>query len=468
MSAVVPAPAMAPSLLSQLTRLAIPLALIQLGQVTMGLVDTAMLGRVDAAQLAAAGIGNAIFFGVVVLGMGTVLGSETLASQAVGAGAHRAAAKAYRQGVWVALGVSLPLAIVVYAVMLYALPVVKVAPDLTTASLSYINGRMAGLPAFLIYIAQRAYLQAYGKTTAPTVAMVIANVINIPADYLLIFGDEGLTEIGLGPIGLSAMGAQGAGIATAIAAWLQVLLVVPAVMRVTHAYSADAKGAWRRALVEPGKLKIVRVGAPVGFQYALEVSIFALVALAMGRLSTVSAAANQVALNLVSTSFSAVLGVSMATSTLVGRYVGANAPTLALRAGLLGIGIGASIMAFSGATFFFFGDQMARWFSEDPAVVAGTVVLLQIAAFFQVADGVQAVACGALRGGGDTDAAFVGNLVAYWVVGLPVAYVLGFVLDWKAPGLWWGLTAGLVVAAAGLTTRFYVKARKGYEAVASA
>jgi MATE family multidrug resistance protein len=199
---------------------------------------------------------------------------------------------------------------------------------------------------------------------------------------------------------------------------------------------------------------LARVGVPIGMQLLTEVGVFAFVTVLMGRLGATATAAHQIALGLASFTFMAVIGMGNATAVRVGRAVGAGDIGGPRRAGLIGVGLGAGYMLVCAAIFLAFPRQLAALFTNDPVVQDAAVVLLRIAAVFQIADGIQGVASGALRGAADTRFASWANVACHWGVGLPIALLLAFHLGYGAPGLWWGLSAGLFAVAAVLVTRF--------------
>jgi MATE family multidrug resistance protein len=196
------------------------------------------------------------------------------------------------------------------------------------------------------------------------------------------------------------------------------------------------------------------VGIPIGLQLLTEVGVFALVSLLAGRLGARVAAAHQIALGLAGMTFMGVLGISAATAVRVGRAIGAEDERGPRRAGLVGLGLVLIYMSVCALCFVLFARPLTRIFTPDPAVLEIAVSLLHIAAFFQLADGVQGVASGALRGAADTRFASWANVACHWGVGLPLALLLGFQLGKGAVGLWWGLSAGLAVVALVLTLRF--------------
>ncbi len=207
--------------------------------------------------------------------------------------------------------------------------------------------------------------------------------------------------------------------------------------------------------------RALRVGLPVGLHMGAEVGIFALVGFLAGRLGTVQLAAHQVAIAVASFSFNAAVGIGNAGSVRVGWAVGARDTAAARRAGLVAIGAGAGFMALWGAAFLLFPGAFARLMSDDPSVVSAATPLFRVAGVFQVADGIQGVGAGVLRGAGDTRFTFAANMVGHWALGLPAALVLGLGLGWGITGLWWGLCAGLVAVAVALVARFrHISARE--------
>ncbi|MGZ3478121.1 MAG: MATE family efflux transporter, partial [Polyangiales bacterium] len=202
--------------------------------------------------------------------------------------------------------------------------------------------------------------------------------------------------------------------------------------------------------------QLFRIGVPIGLQLAAEVGIFSLVALLMGRLGGRAIAAHQIAIGLASVSFMGALGIAQATSVRVGTHIGAGDQPGATRAGWIGIALGVSVMGLWAIVFATVPRLLARAFTPKEAVIEAAAALIQIAAFFQLADGAQVVSAGALRGAADTRFPLVANVLVHWGVGLPLAWICGFTLGWGARGLWVGLTAGLFLIAISLVGRFRV------------
>jgi len=415
----------------------------------MGLVDTAILGRYHPDALAGAGIGNALTFAIMCIGMGVVLGLDPLIAQALGAGEAARTPALVRDGVRVALRWGLALTLVLVATPL-VLGLAGVEPAVADEARIYVYARALGVAPFLCQVALRAFLQAHGRTTPLIVAVLVGNVINALLDWVLVFGDAGLADLGLPGVGLPALGAIGAAAATT----LVTLATVALYARTVRMIVAELGETHPAVAPPPATREIVRIGLPIGLQLLAEVAAFALVAVLAGRLGGTPAAAHQVAIQLASVSFSITVGIGSAAAVRVGLCVGQGDHRAARHAGLVSLGLAAAVMVTSALVFVLAAGPLAAIFTDRHAVVAAAIPLVQIAAVFQLSDGAQAVAAGALRGAGDTRAAFVANLIGHYAVGIPVALGLGFVVGMGAPGLWWGLSAGLTGTAVVLIARF--------------
>jgi MATE family multidrug resistance protein len=433
--------------LRELFRLALPLAAAQAGTQLMGLVDVAVIGRLGARELAGSGLANAVFFAFSVMGMGLVFGVDPLISQAVGAGDFLRARRVLWQGVWLALIVAGVLTVILLAGA-WALPLIGSSPDLIPSARIYLLLRIVGLVPFLLFFVIRAYLQAHGKTRPMLVAMVVANVVNLFADILLVFGG-GALPAWTGPLrAVPAMGVAGAAIATVVCTLVQLAIVVGAVQRIEVPGHVDHRP--NRAEI----LQAVRVGWPVSLQMGAEVGIFALVALLASRLGTLQLAAHQLVIGLASFTFTVALGVAAAGSVRVGIGVGARDLMATRFAGHLTFFAGGVVMGVSALLFALVPRPITRLITDQPDVIAASIPLMLVAAFFQVSDGVQACGAGVLRGAGDTKFAFYANIVGHWCIGFPIALLLGFRFGLGIVGLWWGLCVGLTVVAAALWVRF--------------
>ncbi|HEX6178966.1 MAG TPA: MATE family efflux transporter [Thermoanaerobaculia bacterium] len=442
----------------QLFKLALPLAAAQAGTQLMGVVDLAVLGRVGGRELAAAGLGNAVFFAVSIFGMGLVFGIDPMISQALGAGDRLRARFVMWQGVWLSLLVSAGLTPVLLLGP-FLLQAIGVQAELIPPATTYLVIRTLGLGPWLMFIALRAYLQAHHLTRPLLAAMIVANVYNLGADILFVFGGTILPDWA-GPLrAIPAMGLAGAAVATVTGQLLQLAIVIPAIRKLDVVPGTKLSH-------KPQKLEILRaltVGWPVALQMTAEVGIFALVALLAGRLGTNELAAHQLVISLASFTFTVALGVAAAGSVRVGRAIGARDQQATRLAGYVAFAGGAIVMTLSALIFVAFPRALARMLTTDVGVITTALHLFFVAALFQISDGVQAVGAGVLRGAADTKFAFIANLIGHWMIGFPIALILGFALKMGVVGLWWGFVAGLTVVAVLLLIRFHRLAAKPIE-----
>jgi MATE family multidrug resistance protein len=381
----------------------------------------------------------------MVLGLGVASGLEPLAAQAIGAGEAGRAWQGFLTNLRATLLLWPPLLAAAFAVTL-ALPAVGLDPAVISRVRLYLVGQGPGFAAMLALSSAKTFLQTHGRTTPGLVGSFVANAVNLPVTNLLVRGDGALRAVGLRPLGLPALGALGGGIAFSVAMF--VLLAFVAVPALEY----RAKGHAPIPLA-----KVYRLGLPPGLQMFAEVGVFSLVALLSGALGPVVASAHHIAIGLASFTFMAATGVSAATSVRVAYAIGAG--TSPRPPGILGIALGGVAMTFSAIVFMAVPHLLVRIFTTDERVIAVGVQLVRIAAAFQIFDGVQAVATGALRGAGDLRLPFLANVFAHWFVGFPSAMVLGFTLGYGARGLWWGLTAGLVFVSVLLAGRFWILTR---------
>ena len=423
--------------------LAIPLAVQQLGFQLMGAVDAAWLGRYSESAIAAAGVGNSILFAITSIGLGIVMGLDSVIPKAVGAGATEDARRYLHAGCRLAVLVGLAGMIALLATPAL-LGVADVADDVAADAKLYVYLRSFGVVPFFVSVALRSYLAAFSITRPLILAVVVANLVNAVLDPALIFGVDAL--------GIPALGVGGAAIAT-----VAVNILIPAIYYLAiRTLDGDAP---RATSTRADLATIARYGAPVGGQLLAEVGIFGVATLLAANLGTLSAAGHTIALNLASFTFSVAVGVGAATSVRVGHAIGAGDRALARRRGMYGLGIGLAAMACSAAAFVLAARPIARVFTDDLAVVDAAVPLLMIAALFQLSDGAQAVLAGALRGLGDTRATFIGNVLGHYGLGLGISLLLAYELELGAPGLWWGLSAGLTGTAIYLLVRFLAHTR---------
>lgn len=440
--------------LDTIARLALPIALAQFGLTLLGLVDVAVLGHVSAADLGGASIGRSIGFAGLALGIGAAAALEPLAAQAIGAGEPHVAWRSFVATTIACVLIWVPCSVLSIAATWLLVPI-GIAPELVAPCRSFLIAQTPGLLFFALFLAAKTFLQAHKRTWPALASAIAANVVNIVACNALVRGELPLGRFGRITFGIRPMGAFGAGLASTLAS----VVLVGAVMIVIVPMRPRAMSPASQVSVG----RVLRLGTPIGFQLLAEIGVFSLVAVLAGRLGKVPVSAHQIAIGLASFTFMGVLGISGATAVRCGHAVGEGRSPR--RPGLIGIALGAAFMACTGMLFLFAPRPLVALFTDDPAIAELGVTLLGIAAAFQLFDGVQGVAAGALRGAGDVRFAFVANVGAHWLVGFPLALVLGFHLGLGAPGLWWGLLAGLALVAALLLWRFLVISRRSVERV---
>lgn len=425
--------------LSAQIRLAIPLAAQQMGFQLLGMVDAALLGRYDDTALAAAGVGNNLLFAISALGVGVVMGLDTVLPQAVGAGRRDDARRLLGAGLRLAILTGLVCTLAALASPL-VLDLTGVPSEVARDVELYVSLRAIGIVPYLISIALRSYLAAHNITRPLVIGIIASNLANAGLDVVLIFG--------AGPV--PALGIAGAALATIA---VQTGLAVVYYQGARAVEGAGPRPASRRADLAA----IARYGLPVAGQMFAEIGIFGVSTVLAAHLGKVPAAAHAIALNLASFTFSVAVGIGAATSVRTGQAIGAGDVALARRRGVLGLGIGLAVMSCCAAAFVAVPGALAGLYTDSASMIAATMPLLQIAALFQLSDGAQAIAAGALRGIGDTRSTFVGNVVGHYGIGLAISLALGFGAGLGAPGLWWGLSAGLTGTAIFLIWRFLAR-----------
>jgi MATE family multidrug resistance protein len=414
--------------LRALAVLALPLSVAQLALMGMHLVDTAIVGRSSVADLAGVSLGRSISFAVFSVPMGVALALEPLASQAVGAKEHDRAWAAFVATMKASLALWPATFAVSYAAT-FLLPLVGIEADIAVRARAFLVGNGLSPVLFALFLATKTLLQAQSHTMPTLVAAAVGNIVNWGTCTLLVREAK--------------LGAFGAGLSSTIGTAVLLAVVLFAVRSLRTEVPPDRHVSVRRVL---------SIGIPIGLQLLAEIGVFSVAAVFVAKFGPSVVAAHQIALGLASFTFMMTIGVSSATAVRVGHAIGQERP--ARRSGLLGIALGGTLQAVGAIVFFAIPEKLVAIFTSDPDVLALGVLLVRIAAVFQLFDGVQGVAGGALRGAGDVRFAFLANVVSHWLVGFPIALVLGFALEWGARGIWYGLTAGLVVVAVVATIRF--------------
>ncbi|MGD9509358.1 MAG: MATE family efflux transporter [Geminicoccaceae bacterium] len=427
--------------------LALPLVLTQLLQVLVNTTEVVMLGWLDARALAAASLAAALPHTAMMFGVGIASATAPLVAQAKGARQARKIRRVVRQGLWVTLAVTLPLMLVLWFVR-PILTAMGQQPELLVMTEAYMRGALWGLPFAVGFIVLRSFAASFGRTRAILAAAVAGTLFNIPLSWVLIFGG----------LGLSPLGARGAGVAVAIIYALEfaVLLaycLTTAPLRRYHVMVRFWHPDW------PVFREILRVGLPIGGAVVMETGLFATSTLFMGLIGTAQLAAHQIALQLASIAFMVPLGLSHAATIRVGLAAGGGDWPGARLAGRVACALGLTFMALMALLFASAAGPLVSLFldaatPEGAAATAFAVGFLHIAAVFQLVDGLQVIGIANLRGLKDTAVPMWLAVLGYWAIGFPISWFLGFHTPLAGTGIWIGLAFALTTVAATMVLRF--------------
>ncbi len=435
----------------ELLRLALPLVFAQVAQNSMSFVDTLMVGRIGNEALAGIAIGNTVFFFVLIVLSGVLLGVGPIVSQATGADDPATAARATRQGLWMGILLFLP-AFVLYWNIHPLLILLGQSPGTAAASSSYLRAISWGLLPALWTMGLRGLLEGRSNTRPIMLISFIGVLLNIGLNDLLMFGRFGIPALGL----------VGTGYASSVV-FTCVFLMLAVYVHVRYRDLPVFRGIRKP---DPLMLKeLIRVGGPIGLTLGFEASMFGAAAIAMGTLGKYELAAHQIALQSASISFMVPLGLAIATSVRVGQAIGRKSICGAEVAGHVGMLTCMAVMCVSGLSFWLLPDFIIGLYIDvrDPGndqVIKFATGFLAIAALFQIFDGLQVCASASLRGMKDTAAAMVLTLISYWCIGAVSGALLCFNMGYRGKGLWLGMTCGLGAAAILLSLRFQWQVRK--------
>lgn len=425
----------------EVTTLAYPVVLTQLSSTAMFVIDSAMVGRLGATELASTGYGGIWLWTALTLFLGTAQGVQTFVAQAHGAGRPRECGS----WVWQSLYALLPATLIGIGlfVMLFPWILARLAPspEMQRLTYEYASSRALGTPAAVGLMTLAGFFRGLGDTRTPLYAGLAANALNVVLDYGLIFGHGGLP----------ALGVQGAGLATAVANWTGVAVLVVAFQRraIAERFGTRPVHPDLRAV-----RRFARTSAPIGGQWFLDMASFALFSTLVARMGDVPMAASQGLLALLSLSFMQAIGISMAAATLVGRYVGAGDPEAARRSHHAAVRLGCVLAAGVATLLALWPETLLRAFTDEPEVLALGKPLVRLGAAFQLFDALGIIANGSLRGAGDTRWPFVVQIGLAWGFFLPLAWALGVGLGGGLTGAWLGGTIYVAVLATALLLRF--------------
>ncbi|KAE9526323.1 MATE family efflux transporter [Testudinibacter aquarius] len=430
----------------QLIKIALPILIAQIAQSSMGMIDTIMAGRVSAADMAAISIGASIWFPLVLFGHGLLLALPPTIAYLNGSGQRKRIAHQVRQGIWIVLLISIPLFALIYNSYVIV-DFMGMEPRLATISSQYLQAMAFGIVPYLLMINFRGLNDGLAKTKPAMVIGFIGLLLNIPLNYIFIYGK----------LGLPAFGAVGCGIATALVNWLMMLMILIYCYRAKN--QKDLK-LFPKLLEKPDWLtlrKLLNLGVPIALTLCAEVTLFTIVSLLIAPLGANVVASHQITLQTSSFIFMLPLSISMATTILVGQRLGEQNVEGAKQVSYSALGLGLIVAAATAILTLLFRSQISQIFVSDQEVIAMASFLLLFAAAYQIPDSIQVIAGGALRAYKDTKAILIISLLCYWVIGMPVGYISGLT-DWlgtplAAQGFWIGFVLCLTFASVFLLLR---------------
>jgi multidrug resistance protein, MATE family len=421
--------------LAPTVRLALPLVLAELGWMSMAIVDTIMVGHLpnSATAMGAVSLSSNLFIVLGLFGGGLLLGLDTLVAQAFGAGQREDCYRSLVNGIYLSVVLTPLLAAPVW-LMRPMLTSMQVDPAVLSLAIPYMKALVVGLFPLLLYFAMRRCLQAMNMVKPVAFALVSANIVNAFGNWVLVYGK----------CGFPALGTVGSGWSTAIARTYMAAVLVGYLLWYDRRHHTDLL----RTPVDvdlPRIRQLIMLGLPAAMQFTLESGVFALVTALIARLGAVPLASHQIALNTVAFTYMVPLGIASAAAVRVGQAIGRKDFAGAADAGGTAIVLGAGFMTTTSIALLVFPRWIALMYTPDELVIRATISLLAAGAAFQLFDGIQTVATGALRGAGDTRTPMLCHLTAYWLIGLPLGAWLCFRRGWGAFGLWSGLSLALIL-----------------------
>jgi MATE family multidrug resistance protein len=416
-------------------RLALPLVLAEIGWMSMVIVDTMMVGRLpnSADSIAAVSIASSLFVVFAFFAEGLLIGLDTLVSQAFGAGRREDCHRSLINGIYLSFAVAPILALPVWLIS-SRFEKLGVPHEVAVLAMPYMRTLAIGLLPLILYFTLRRTLQGMNIVRPIAFALVSANLINLTGNYVFIFGK----------LGFPALGVTGSGIATAVSRTYLAASLAGYLLWYDHRHRTELM----KTPVQPDLQRIRRsiaLGLPAALQLTAEVTVFAMVASLIARLGAVQLASHQIALNTVAFTYMVPLGISSATAVRVGQAIGRSDPPGARDAGNTAILLGAMFMSLMSIVLVVFPRAIAHFYTNDEVVIHSAVALLAAGAAFQLFDGLQTVATGAMRGLGDTRTPMLCHFSGYWLLGVPLGAYLCFRRHWGALGLWIGLSFSLII-----------------------
>ena len=446
-----------PAEIRRTLELATPVMIGLVASFGMNFVDTVMAGRLAEKDVALAALatGGAVWSAVLMFTLGILMAIQPTVAQLNGAGRKREAGAAARQAMWLAIAMGFPF----FFLMQQGGDILRalgVESSIIPVADGYLQAISWGAPGMCLVFLLRFFSEGTGHTKPTMYIGLLGVALNVPLNWVLMFGK----------FGLPALGAKGCGYATSIVIWLQVLLLLAYIRHHPHFRDFDVFSQWDWPQAERIK-ELLHVGVPIAVTIFVEGSIFVGAAILIGRLGPVPTAGHLVAINFSALVFMIPLGMSSAVTTRVGNAIGRGDPVAARYAGLIGLLIVMCTQIISATVMIAFPAWVVGIYTSDPAIAAVAVTLLFYAAIFQFPDGFQICSAGALRGLKDTKVPMVYNIISYWLIGMSLGYYLTFPMQLGPSGMWMGMIAGLTTGAILMTGRFLRRSSELIETMGS-
>lgn len=430
---------------SQLIKLAAPVLLASIAQTGMGFVDTVMAGGVSATDMASVAIASSIWFPVILFGMGLLMALIPIVAQLNGSGRSDNIAFEIQQGFSLALFLTIPVSAVLFQTEII-LSLMNVDALMAEKTIGYMHAIMWSIPAFLLFQTLRSFTDGMALTKPAMVVSFIGLAANVPLNWMFVYGK----------LGAPALGGVGCGVATAIVYWLMCLSLFLYVITSKRLKHIKLFSSFHKPLFS-AQIRLIKLGLPVAMALFFEVTLFAVVALLIAPLGSVTVAAHQVAINFSTLVFMLPLSIGSAASIRVGHKLGEEQVDGAQIASQVAIMIAVTTAIATGILTIVLREPITLLYTNNPEVVSLATQLLMIAAVYQVTDAIQVTAAGVLRGYKDMKSIFICTFVAYWLLGFPTGYLLGLtdvIVDAVGVhGFWIGFIVGLSSAALFLSIR---------------
>lgn len=424
--------------LHKLVKLAVPVVLSQLGNISMGIVDTFVVGQAGSLDLAGIAAGNSFFWPVAVVAIGLLLGMDTIISQAFGKKDQDRIHACLGLGLTTSLIISLILGPAIYLYSDY-LTSFGVTEDIATKATPYLKVMAYSIPFLIIFNCVQKYWQAQELALPVTILIIAANILNYLLDEAFVMGRWGFPQLGAEGVAYSTMFCR--------------IFLLAAIMALS-AYLWSKKNRYSkpslksmRAIDGTLRRQFFFLSVPAATQIGLEVFAFNVITIIVASLNAVTLAAHHIVLNIATATFMFPMGVAIATSIRVGTHWGSDRHEEAAKAGTLGIKLSAAIMLVFGGILYFIPEVLIGYFTSDLDTINKGLEIIILCACFQVVDGIQVTTGGALRGLGDTKTSLYTNTIGFYFFGLPISLISCFYLDWGLQGLWLGLASGLTLVA---------------------